>query len=89
MVNLRVVKDPDGRPVRAIPGPAPTVSTGEDAVSLRIKADQAANQAFRAAWELSRAQVSGMSTRADNQHTDWGVVDAKGGSDLSGTVREV
>lgn len=89
MVDLRVVKDPDGRPVRAVPGPAPTVSTGEDAVSLRIKADQAANEAFRAAWELSRTQLNEMSTRADTQYSEWEAVDGKGGSDLSGTVREV
>lgn len=89
MADLNIRKSHQGEKVRTPPAPPKAVSTGSDAVSALIAAQQVVNQATRAVWQQSARQVDALSDRSGSQHSEWDSIDTSGGRAIAGHIREV
>lgn len=89
MADLDIRKSHRGQKVRTPPTSPKPVSTGSDAVSALIGAQQAVDQVTHAIWQQSAAQVDGLSNRSGAQHSEWDSVDGNGSQGISGSIREV
>lgn len=89
MADLDVQKSHHGEKVRTPPSTPKAVSTGSDAVSTLIAAQQPVNIAASTTWRESTSQVDGLSQRSNSQHSEWDSIDASGSRSISGNIREV